>query len=78
MNEAAGWIWTVYPRRSSDPMVSVGHSGAEDSARRHVEEQLAELPFAAFGVVIGPGGRHWSCRRTNARGFRWAPLFGDD
>jgi hypothetical protein len=72
-----GYIWTVYPQNSSDPMVSLGHNGQEQAARICVEVELATVESAAWGVVIGPGGMHDVCRRNGSGGFHWAPLFAE-
>jgi hypothetical protein len=70
-----GWIWTVYPPHSSDPMVEVGHSANEARARRRAEEGLAKN--GAFAVVIGPRGEQMVCRRNTNAGFHWRSLFAD-
>ncbi len=50
-----GYIWTVYPRNSDEPMVSIGHSEREQTARDRVESELTTVDNSAWGVVIGPG-----------------------
>jgi hypothetical protein len=72
-----GYIWTVYPQSSGEPMVSLGHSKQEQTARARVETELATVDNAAWGVVIGPGGLHDVCRRNASGGFCWAPLFAE-
>jgi hypothetical protein len=72
-----GYIWTVYPRRSDEPMVSLGHCQHERVARERVESELAKVDDSAWGVVIGPGGMHDVCRRTGEDGFHWSPLFAE-
>lgn len=78
-DEPPGWIWTVYPVRSADPMVAVGHSGNQPKARAAVEKVLLS-PDAngAFGVVIGPDWTQDYCRRSADGGFAWRPLGGSD
>jgi hypothetical protein len=73
-DDADGWIWTVYPVHSSDPMVAVGHSGNGDKAREQVEHSLLSAAHSAFGVVIGPRGEQELCRRNGDGGFAWRPL----
>ena len=70
-----GYIWSVYPQSSDEPMVSLGHSGLEHVARERVETELATVDDSSWGVVIGPGGLHDVCRRDAAGGFHWTPLF---
>jgi hypothetical protein len=72
-----GYIWTVYPQNSDEPMVSIGHSGKEQAAREHVESELTTVDNAGWGVVIGPGGMHDVCRRNGSGGFHWTPLFAE-
>jgi hypothetical protein len=76
-NGHPGYIWTVYPHSSDEPMVALGHSGREQAARERVESELATIDNAAWGVVIGPGGLHDVCRRNVSGGFHWAPLFAE-
>lgn len=73
-DDVPGWIWTVYPVDSADPMVSLGHAGNQARAREHVEGVLARA--GAWGVVIGPRGEHLLCRRNGSGGFAWRPMFG--
>jgi hypothetical protein len=72
-----GYIWTVYPYSSDEPMVSLGHSEQERTARECVENVLATVDNSAWGVVIGPCGLHDVCRRNASGGFHWAPLFAE-
>lgn len=72
-----GYIWTVYPHNSDEPMVSFGHSEQGQTARECVETKLATIDNSAWGVVIGPGGLHDVCRRNASGGFHWAPLFAE-
>jgi hypothetical protein len=72
-----GYIWTVYPQSSDDPMVSLGHTEQELAAREHVESELATVEHSAWGVVIGPGGRHDVCRRSGPKTYKWSPLFNE-
>lgn len=73
-DDGPGWIWTVYPVHSSDPMVAVGHSGNKGKARAQVEQSLGESGNSAFGVVIGPRGEQELCRRNGEGGYAWRPL----
>lgn len=70
-----GWIWTVYPVHSSDPMVANGQAPNQERARARVEESMTEAAHAAFGAVLGPGGQHELCRRTTGGEFSWRPMF---
>lgn len=75
-DDGPGWIWTVYPSHSSDPMVAIGHSGTRAKARAQTEGQMLTRVNAAFGLIIGPRGEQEVCRRTGDGGFRWLP-FGE-
>jgi hypothetical protein len=77
LDDGPGWIWTVYPMTSTDPMVGVGHSGTEDKAKEAAEHQMLSRPDAPFAIVIGPLGQHETARRTRDGGFRWRRL-GDE
>lgn len=72
-----GYIWTVYPCSSDEPMVSLGHTEREETARELVESELANIDNSSWGVVIGPGGMHDVCRRTGTGSFHWSPLFAE-
>lgn len=70
--DGPGWIWTVYPAVSSDPMVANGHSPTMMRACKCAEESLED---GVFAVVLGPRGESMVCRRTTSGGFHWSPLF---
>jgi hypothetical protein len=73
-----GWVWTVYPRTSSDPVVAIGHSGTEDRAKAAAEHEMLSRPNAPFAIVIGPRGEHETGTRTRDGGFHWRLMFAAD
>lgn len=45
------WVWSVYPRLSSNPMVAAGITDKPDKARGDVEDVLGTDEGAAWGVL---------------------------
>jgi len=45
------WVWSVYPRLSTDPMVAAGITDRPDKARHEVESALSANQSAAWGIL---------------------------
>jgi hypothetical protein len=73
-----GYHWAVYPQETHLAMVASGVTGTEGAARELVEEVLGRVGYSLLGVVTGPRGDQFACRRARTPGrYVWTPLHED-
>lgn len=65
------YLWEV-PDLDGGVVVGLGVSGDESRARRAVEETMTQYPDrAGEGLMYGPRGAVWRCRRGSRGGIVW-------
>ncbi len=71
-----GWIWTIYPAHSTEPMVAVGQSGNIEQACARAAEALAIS--GVFATVVGPRGEMLKGLKNTGGGVIWKSLHAED